>query len=132
MGIRAGKARPSLLVPEPSQAPSASACCDAARCPPPYRLLVIMLIFRRNEFASIDDVALFILNVNLDLRTYGFGTGGGAACSTCGVAESVHVIFNCTRFFVGERKCSCVFYARAHTVLFPGYRDWRYPFSARI
>merc|ERR1711937_534945 len=115
MGIRAGKARPSLLVPEPSQAPSASACCDAARCPPPYRLLVIMLIFRRNEFASIDDVALFILNVNLDLRTYGFGTGGGAACSTCGVAESVHVIFNCTRFFLVERESAFVFlYTRTH------------------
>jgi len=90
-----------------------------------------MLIFRLNEFASIDDVALFILNVNLDLRTYGFGTGGGAACSTCGVAESVHVIFNCTRFFWRE-SAFVSFYARAHTVLFPGYRDWRYPFSARI
>lgn len=77
-----------------------------------------MLIFRLNEFASIDDVALFILNVNLDLRTYGFGTGGGAACSTCGVAESVHVTFNCTLFFVLREKVHLCFFMHAHTPCF--------------
>jgi len=56
----------------------------------------------------MEDVALFIFGVNLDLRTHVFGNGGGAACSAFGVAESVHVIFNCTPCFL-QRESAFVF-----------------------
>jgi hypothetical protein len=67
-----------------------------------------MQIFRLNQSVSMEDVALFIFGVNLDLRTHGFGNGGGAACSAFGVAESVHVIFNCTPCFL-QRESAVVF-----------------------